>query len=127
MGQQILLDTTVLLAGLNSRDAHHVDAKEIFTINTRSNFAISAITLAEALVRPYSLGPIQGEQAEGKIDSLIGEIISLSSEHVLLAAKIRSKNKTRIPDSMIIATAIVNNLELISFDRKMMGIYERAK
>jgi PIN domain nuclease of toxin-antitoxin system len=30
-------------------------------------------------------------------------------------------------DSMIIATAILENRMLISFDRKIMGIYERIK
>jgi predicted nucleic acid-binding protein len=45
----------------------------------------------------------------------------------VLSAKIRFAHKTKIPDAIIIATAIVTGSSLVSFDRKMMGIYERIK
>jgi predicted nucleic acid-binding protein len=127
MGQQVLLDTTVLIAALSSSDTRNLDATELFTSRSKSNFAISTVTFTEALIRPYALGPIQGERAEQAISELVADIIPVSSVHAGLAAQLRAKHKTRIPDSMIIATAIIERLELISFDRKMIGIYERIK
>ena len=127
MGSQILLDSTVLIAGLNESDDHFKDAREIFTENSRASLAISSISVAEALIRPYGLGPIQGERAEAVIQMLIGAVIPFEREHALLAAKIRATIKTGTPDSIIVATAIINNMKLISFDRKMMSVYERNK
>jgi predicted nucleic acid-binding protein len=62
-----------------------------------------------------------------KLEKLIDRIIPFEKEHARLAASIRAKQKTTYIDSMIIATAILGNRNLISFDRKMMGIYERIK
>ena len=67
MGQQILLDSTVLIAALRENDAHFEEAREIFMRGSRMNFAISAITLTEALIRPHSLGLIHATRTEEKI------------------------------------------------------------
>ena len=127
MGQQVLLDTTVLIAGLSERDIHHREAREIFMENGQSRLTISSVTLTEALIRPFTLGKVQGERAEITIRALIRKIIPFTDEHAALAAKIRSTHKAKIPDSMIIATAVLEGIRLITFDRKMMGLYERIK
>jgi predicted nucleic acid-binding protein len=127
VGQQILLDTTVLIAGLREGDALYQQAREIFMASSKSSLAISAMTLTEALIRPHALGAIHATRAESKIRELIGDIYAFNSEAANLSAKIRASQKTRISDAIIIATAIVNDLTLLSFDRKMMGIYERVK
>ena len=127
MGQQILLDSTVIIAALRDTDSHFDDAKEIFMSSSKSSLAISAITLTESLIRPYSLGEIQATRAESKIRSLIGTIHPLDGETAVLSARIRSEHKTNLSDAMIIATAIKTESKLVSFDRKMMGLYERIK
>ncbi|MFZ9809445.1 MAG: type II toxin-antitoxin system VapC family toxin [Candidatus Nanopelagicaceae bacterium] len=127
MGQQILLDSTVVIAALRETDTHFEEAKEIFMNSSRPILAISAMTLTEALIRPHSLGAIHAARAESKIRDLIGTIYSFEGETASLAAKIRSANKTRISDSIIIATAVLTGSKLVSFDRKMMGTYERIK
>lgn len=88
---------------------------------------ISAITLTEALIRPHAVGDIHAAQATKRINDLIGKIIPIDSEIAALTAKIRASQKARISDSIIIATAIVSGCKLITFDRKMMGVYERVK
>ncbi len=127
MGQQILLDSTVLIAALRETDVHHEDAKEIFMSSGKTSLAISAITLTESLIRPHALGAIHATRAESKIRSLIGTVFPFDSEAAVLSAKIRSAHKTKISDAIIIATAITTESSLVSFDRKMMGIYERIK
>lgn len=127
MGQQILLDSTVLIAALRETDTHFEEAREVFMNSSKSTLAISAITLTEALIRPHSLGAIHATRAEGKIMNLIGTIYSFDSEIASLSAKLRATYKTRISDAIIIATAITTGSALVSFDRKMMGLYERVK
>jgi predicted nucleic acid-binding protein len=58
---------------------------------------------------------------------LIGTIFPFDSDAAVLSAKIRATHKTKISDAIIIATAITTESSLVSFDRKMMGIYERIK
>ena len=127
MGQQILLDSTVIIAALRETDVHHEDAKEIFMSSGKSSLAISAITLTESLIRPHALGAIHATRAESKIRNLIGTILPFDSDAAVLSAKIRATHKTKISDAIIIATAITTLSSLVSFDRKMMGIYERIK
>ncbi len=127
MGSQILLDSTVLIAGLSESDKRFKEAREIFTENSRATLAISSISVTETLVRPLALGPTQGERVASAIQALVGSVISFEKEHAILASKIRATMKARTFDSMIIATALINNLQLVTFDRKMMGIYERSK
>ena len=126
MGQQILLDSTVIIAALRETDVHE-DAKEIFMSSGKSSLAISAITLTESLIRPHALGAIHATRAESKIRALIGTIFTFDSDAAVLSAKLRSTHKTKISDAIIIATAITTESSLVSFDRKMMGIYERIK
>lgn len=127
MGQQILLDSTVVIAALRETDTHFEDAKEIFMNSSRLTLSISAITLTEALIRPHSLGVIHATRAESKIRDLIGTIHPFNGETASLSARIRSTHKAKISDSIIIATALSTGSTLVSFDRKMMGIYERNK
>jgi predicted nucleic acid-binding protein len=127
VGQQILLDSTVIIAALRENDIHFEDAREIFMSSGKSSLAISAITLTESLIRPNELGAVHATRAESKIRNLIGTIYPFDSDMAVLSAKIRFAHKTKIPDAIIIATAIVSGSSLVSFDRKMMGIYERIK
>lgn len=127
MGQQVLLDSTVIIAALRETDSHHEDAKEIFMSRGKSSLAISAITLTESLIRPHALGAIHATRAESKIRELIGTIFPFDSDAAVLSAKIRSVHKTNISDAIIIATAVTTGSSLASFDRKMVGIYERIK
>lgn len=127
MGQQILLDSTVIIAALSDTDLHFLKAREIFSKTTRAQCAVSSVSLGEILIRPAAAGEESVENFMAKLEKLIDRIIPFEKEHAGLAASIRAKQKTTYVDSMIIATAILGNRNLISFDRKMMGIYERIK
>lgn len=127
MGQQILLDSTVLIAALSDTDSHHVSAQEVFSRTSRLQIAVSAVSVGEVLIRPAAAGEESVELFLSKLDKLTNRIIPFEKDHARLAALIRSKQKTTFVDSMIIATAILENRALISFDRKMIGIYERSK
>ena len=127
MGQQILLDSTVVIAALSGSDSHHRNAQEILSSTARSQFAISAVSVGEVLIRPSVVGKESVELFLSGLNRLVSQVIPFQQEHALLSASIRGKHKITFVDSMIIATAIIGDRKLISFDRKMMGIYERVK
>lgn len=127
MGQQILLDSTVVIAALSGSDSHHKNAQEILSSTARSQFAISAVSVGEILIRPSVVGKESVELFLSGLNRLVSQVIPFQQEHALLSASIRGKHKITFVDSMIIATAIIGDRKLISFDRKMMGIYERVK
>lgn len=127
VGQQILLDSTVVIAALSDTDSHYVNAQEIFSETSRTQIAVSAVSVGEILIRPSAAGEESVELFLSRLDKLIHRIIPFEKDHARLAALIRAKQKTTFVDSMIISTAILENRTLISFDRKMMGIYERVK
>jgi len=104
-----------------------VNAQEVFSRTAQSQIAVSAVSVGEILIRPSAAGEDSVEVFLSKLDKLINRIIPFEKDHARLAALIRSKQKTTFVDSMIIATAIIENRALISFDRKMIGIYERSK
>ena len=127
MGQQVLLDSTVVIAALSGSDSHHKNAQEILSSTARSQFAISAVSVGEVLIRPSVVGKESVELFLSGLNRLVSQVIPFQQEHALLSASIRGKHKITFVDSMIIATAIIGDRKLISFDRKMMGIYERVK
>ncbi|MFM9099457.1 MAG: type II toxin-antitoxin system VapC family toxin, partial [Actinomycetota bacterium] len=98
-----------------------------FSQTSRMQIAVSAVSVGEILIRPSAAGEESVELFLSRLDKLIYRIIPFEKDHARLAALIRSKQKATFVDSMIIATAILENRMLISFDRKMMGIYERIK
>ena len=127
VGQQVLLDSTVVIAALSDTDSHFVRAQEIFSRTTRSQCAVSAVSVGEILIRPAAAGEESVALLLSKLEKLIDRIIPFERDHAQLAASIKAKQKTTYVDAMIIATAILGNRTLVSFDRRMMGIYERVK
>jgi predicted nucleic acid-binding protein len=116
-----------VIAALSASDVHFRKAQELFATTTRSQCAISTISVGEILIRPS----VAGEESVNKflkgLERLVSEVIPLQQNHAQLAAQIRAKHKISFVDAMIIATSILDNRLLISFDRKMTGIYERIK
>lgn len=127
MGQQILLDSTVVIAAFSASDSHHRKAQELFATTTPTQCGISTISVGEVLIRPSVAGEDSVNLFLNGLHKLVSQIIPFRQDHARLAALIRARHKISFVDSMIMATAISENRTLVSFDRKMMGIYERIK
>jgi predicted nucleic acid-binding protein len=54
-------------------------------------------------------------------------VIPLAAEFAILGAEIRSENKLALADSLIIATALLEKSDLLTFDKSMKAAYERIK
>ena len=127
MGQQVLLDSTVVIAALSKSDSLHTSALDLFGKITKSQSAICTISVSEILIRPSSVGQESINLFLSGLNQLVSQIIPFQLDHALLAADLRAKNKIALADAMIVATALISGRKLISFDRKMMGFYERIK
>jgi predicted nucleic acid-binding protein len=127
VGQQVLLDSTVVIAALSKSDSLHTSALDLFGKITKSQSAISTISVSEILIRPSSVGQESVNLFLSGLNQLVCQIIPFQLDHALLAADLRAKNKIALADAMIVATALISGRKLISFDRKMMGFYERIK
>jgi predicted nucleic acid-binding protein len=53
--------------------------------------------------------------------------VNLTSKIALEAATIRSNNKITLGDAIIIASALHEKSQLLTFDKTMRAIYERIK
>lgn len=105
-GNKLFLDTNIILYLLNGDEtlAEILDNKQIY---------ISIITELELLAFP---GITQKE--EKIIQSFLSEtkIISINSAIKKEVVKVRKRYKTKLPDSIIIATALYLNLPLLTAD-----------
>ena len=119
MGQVIrlvfTLDTNILIGYLND-DKKVVDQLLVWR-EAGKHFFISVITEVELLSFPF----LTGEEI-AKIKQFLQEftIIPLDTQLAQMAAEIRRKCKTKLGDSVVIATAKLTNSVLVSLDKDVI-------
>jgi predicted nucleic acid-binding protein len=105
-----ILDAGVIIAILDSSDAHHAAAREALTWarSRGEELAMPASAYAEVLVGPYR----QGASAAAKVDEFLAALPArvepATREIAATAAKLRARHgtKLRLPDALVVATAI---------------------
>ena len=114
-----MLDTDVVIAALDRRDAHHRHAAEAVStmIDDRVDLLISMINYAEALVRPAD--------EEGTLRAAVDAIASLGIRPIAPTAAIardaarhRSLN-VNLADGFALATAHARSASVASFDHRV--------
>jgi len=108
-GNRLLLDTNILI---------YLSKKELKLEDFASEddvLFISVITLMEAKGYQYS-----NKKEETIIDTLCENLIKayLSDDVIESVIGLRKKHKIKLPDAIILATAIENNLKLITRNTK---------
>ena len=105
-----ILDAGIIIAILDSGDAHHAAAREAL-MRARSRgeeLAIPASAYAEVLVGPFR----QGVNAVAKVDEFLAALPArvepATREIAATAARLRAQHgtKLRLPDALIVATAV---------------------
>jgi len=115
---RIILDSSALLAILNSGDANHEVMVEHLQGRT-DQFSISTITLVETLIHAYRQSAKAGQRYKTSIDHAIKEIFPVDEEVALEAAIFRARTDIRTPDAIISATATLTGAELWTCDQKL--------
>ena len=126
MGEKSHADTSWLIALFNPEDAHHKQAlRELEELNSAP--AMSSLVLAELLVdfESSDSGSVSGTL--NQIQKSFSAISSVTAEIAVRAAEIRSMQKVSLTDAIVIATALEEESQLLTFDRNMKAVYERIK
>jgi predicted nucleic acid-binding protein len=112
-----ILDAGVIIAILDSSDAHHAAARQAVT-HARSqgdDLVIPASAYAEVLVGPFR----QGASAAAKVDEFLAALPArvepATREVAAAAARLRARHgtKLRLPDALVVATAMELGAELL--------------
>ena len=126
MGRKSHADTSWLIALLNPVDvSHKLALRQLEELNAPAS--ISTFVLAELMVsfEKNDIGSIPVTLQE--IEKSFSPIVELSKEIAISAAKIRSSSKITLGDAIVIASALDQNSDLLTFDKNMKAVYERNK
>jgi predicted nucleic acid-binding protein len=109
--RRLFLDTAPVIYFVEQHPKYFAAVREVFKL-LQNSFLVgvaSPITLAECLVRPYSLGQTQLQQnfIELLTDNNNIEFVLIDKQNVILeAAQIRGRYNIQLPDAFQIAVAL---------------------
>jgi predicted nucleic acid-binding protein len=103
-----VLDAGVLIGVLDQGDAHHIPASQALRTAEveHAQLALPASALAEILVGPSRRGADAVVSVDGLIGALVVEIVAIDEPVAREAAALRAICSIRLPDALVIATAI---------------------
>ena len=100
----IVLDTSVVLGGLDPADAHHPAAAAALRRHERDELVLPASAYAEVLVHPIRAGAHAVERVELALTTMAIRVEPLSREIAGRAARIRAAHRIGLPDALVLAT-----------------------
>ena len=114
-------DSSWLIALLDAGDHHHREAvAQLATLGSVP--AMSAMALGEILSSFESRRRIRFKKLSAGF-----EIVPVDAEVAAKAAEIRVENQIALGDAIIIASALIHDTELLTFDKKMKSVFERLR
>jgi predicted nucleic acid-binding protein len=122
-GTSLLVDTSVVLAYVAGGERASELATQLFdafTATGRNPTALSAVTVAEILVRPFRAGTPAVSTAEGFLRHF-GDLRLIDVTYAVAreAARIRAETDLAMPDALVIASAAVAEIDiLVTSDRQ---------
>lgn len=122
---KVILDTSVLIALFNDTDSHHLAASKALG-ESKNNFEISTVSLAEAL--SSVLSDSERLEMNSDIKKHFSPLHPVDENVALVASQIRAATRSiQMPDALISATAILAKAELWTFDRKLANNHPGAR
>ena len=111
-----VLDANVMIAALQSQDAHHAQVVE-FLRTTTDDLCVPLLTLAESLVWQARQG-----RADAALSVIIGmgvRILPCDLTGALDLATVRAATDLRMPDCVVLASAQAIGAKLATTDQKL--------
>ena len=119
-GVKFLLDTNIILGILKETETAKTKVEDI----PFEACCYSAITRMELLGYPGILAE-EAEQIQNMLSYLAYLPLDKTIEDKVIA--LRNQRKCKLPDAIIAATALVNDLKLITLDKKLDQIFSDSK
>lgn len=114
--ERLSLDTSVFIADGTPADPRQVCAQWLVDQVEMGRFqcVISALTAAEMLVRPQRSSPQDGAAAQAVLRDFPHLIVeSFTLDLAATAARVRASTRLRLPDAIILATALSAGVDAI--------------
>ena|SRR5205807_487365 len=124
----VLLDASVLIAAIDYADTHHERAvAELETALDQQTLSVPAVAFSEALVVPYRRSQSHGRAVEGGLRRL-GTVEPVTPGIASRAAQLRAKRQIKLPDALILATAVELQVEeILTCDERWRSIDPRVR
>ena len=120
----IVCDANVLIGYLDDTDSHHSGVKRFVEENFVEGFGASVLTLAEALVHPAKHNKeVRSEVALRRIGM---RFLHLEASDAIGLARLRSTHEVRMPDAVVVHTAMVTGSKLATTDRALARVAAEA-
>lgn len=116
----IVLDASVLIAYLDSDDAHHSLSEELLAGAVDDEFGANSLTLAEVLVVPARDGRLEAAQTALR-DLEVAELPFPADTAVRLAL-LRTSTRLKMPDCCVLLAAEESGAAVASFDDRLIRI-----
>jgi predicted nucleic acid-binding protein len=126
-GERVYLDTNVFIYALEGYPDFVDELTELFENFDDGNLraVTSELTLAEVLVRPFIDGNVERQTAYQQVlqSSEALEVVTVSRDVLIEAARLRSVSTLRLPDAIHGATARLTGCEtFLTNDRRLLAI-----
>lgn len=113
----IVLDASVLIAHLDSTDAHHGRATQLLIDAADEPFGASPLTLAEVLVGPARAGKVDiAQTAFRHLDVVTVPLVDTAPVRL---ATMRANTGLRLPDCCVLVAAETAGAALATFDERL--------
>ena len=122
----VVLDTSVIIALRNEKDAHHGACMAALS-NFDGEIFISVVTLIESMIHALKKVGSRAEVHAEQLSLSVDQVVSLDQEIALSSAGVRAKTGLRLPDSVISATALACKAQLWTFDAKLAKVTPGAR
>jgi predicted nucleic acid-binding protein len=116
----IVLDASVLIAFLDSKDAHHARAETLLAQEIDDDFAANSLTLAEVLVMPARERRL--DAAREALADLDVKELPFPVDAAVKLAQLRASTSLKMPDCCVLLVAEGIQARVASFDGRLNDV-----
>jgi len=123
-----VLDASVLIALLDETDVARPIARAAVQQSKQDHDLLIPITaFSESIVAPYRRSRRDGQRAEAALAAL-GTLVEVTREVASRAAQLRATRNIKLPDALVLATAIHTAADqILTLDRRWRGLDPRVR
>jgi predicted nucleic acid-binding protein len=123
-----VLDASVLIALLDESDVGRPVARAAVGQSKEDHDLLIPVTaFSESIVAPYRRSRRDGQRAEAALTAL-GGLVDVTREIACRAAQLRATRQLKLPDALILATAMqVAADQILTLDPRWRGVDSRVR